>query len=273
MKKNISIPIVIFTLVTLFMVGCKKDLEVALPPLQAHFANSTSGSFYVQNTPDASFKIPVGITAPTDAPVTVTISASSPTGAAAGAQYSLPSTSITIPAGETLDSFTVNGIFAGFAGNRIDTVIFNISGGDAAPSDYNSTYTLVMQQYCNVSINDFSGTFIAQDYLVSTGAPDGGPYTVTITPGTSTGTSGTVTIEGLLGIPNPFTVNLNWSNPANFTTSIAEQNWFMHATYGQAKIRGIGTGVFSSCNTTMGIRFQAFVSAGSFGTWYTTLTK
>ncbi len=262
-----------FFALTLFMVGCKKDLDVPVPPLQAHFANNTSASFYVQNTPNASFKIPVGITAPADAPVTINVTATSPTGATAGAQYSLPASSVTIPAGQTLDSLTVNGIFAGFAGNRIDTVIFNITGGDAAPSDYNSSFTLVMQQYCNVVLADFSGTFIAQDYIASTGAPDGAPYTVTLTPGTTTGTTGTIIVEGLLGIPNPFTVKLDWANPANFTTSIAEQNWFVHGTYGQAKIRGIGTGVFSSCNTSMGIRYQAFVSAGSFGTWYTTLTK
>lgn len=259
----------------LLLNACKKETfsKVSIPETLAHFTNETTGSFFIQNTPAAVFKIPIGITTPVNNETRITVSVSSPTGAVAGSQYILPTNTVVIPAGKTIDSLTVQGLFAGYPGNRKDTLVFTISGGDVGASSYNNVYKLVMQKYCTVNLAAFTGTYIAQDYDATTNLPDGGPYTLTLTPGTTSGSSGTLTVSGLWGIPNPFTVNLNWANPANFSTNIADQNWFVHPTYGQARIRANGTGSFSSCENTITIRYEAYVTLGSFGKYYTTLRQ
>ncbi|MES2883058.1 MAG: hypothetical protein V4676_12985 [Bacteroidota bacterium] len=266
--------IVAFVLSLVFL-GCKKQ-ETTTPPSLAEFTTSTNtASYFIPNDPNSVYKIPVGFTTASNNARTVNYTVSSPTGATAGTQYTiLSSGSVTIPAGKTVDSISVKGLFAGYPTGRRDTLIFKITGGDALPSSWSNTFNLVLQKFCPVSLPVFTGTYIAQDYDATTNLPDGGAYTLTITPGTTTGNTGTVSIAGLWGIPNPFTVALNWTNAANFTTSIADQNWFVHTTYGQAKIKSAGgNGTFSSCDNTLLIRYDAYVSLGSFGTYYTTLRK
>jgi hypothetical protein len=261
-------------LMTLAVVSCKKE-ETTIPPAAAAFtASSNTANYFIQNDPNSVFKIPVGFTTASNAERKITYTVSSPTGAAAGTQYTIPSSgTVSIPAGKTVDSINVKGLFAGYPTGRKDTLLFTITGGDGVPASWSNTFTLVMQKYCNVTVASFAGTYIAQDYDATTNLPDGAAYTMTLTPGTTTGTTGTISAAGLWGIPNPFTVSLNWTDPANFSTNIADQNWFVHATYGQAKIRANGMGSFSSCDNTFIIRYEAYVSAGSFGKYYTTLRK
>jgi hypothetical protein len=267
-------PLLYFIALVVFVTSCKKQ-EVTMPPVVAQFVTtSNTASYFIPNDPNSVFKIPVGFTTVSNVDRTINYTVTSPTGAAAGTQYNIPSSgSIRIPAGQTIDSIQVRGLFAGYPGTRRDTLVFKITGGDGQPASWSNTYNLVMQRYCNVNLASFTGTYIAQDYDATTNQPDGNPYTLTLTPGTTTGTTGTVTVAGLWGIPNTFNVSMNWTNPSAFTTNIADQNWFVHNTYGQAKIRPAGTGTFSSCDNTLVLRYEAYVAAGSFGTYYTTLRK
>jgi len=267
--------IALFAITASLLGACRRDVgsnTITTEPT-VHFTNATSGNFFIQNSPNSTFKIPIGITTPRSQDTKVTINVTSPTGATAGTHYNLSSTTFVIPAGKAVDSLTVQGLFSGYVGERRDTLVFNIIGGDANVADYNNTYRLVMQKYCNVALSAFTGTYTAQDYNATTNQPDGNPYTVTLTPGTTTGNSGTVQVSGLWGVPNQFTATLNWANPAGFSTNIADQNWFMHATYGQVRIKADGNGTFSSCDNRLTIRYEAYVSAGSFGKYYTTLRK
>jgi hypothetical protein len=255
--------------------GCKKTKD-AIPPLQGHFANNTTGTFYVKNLPNATYKIPVGITAASDKDTKVNISVSSPTGAQAGVQYSLPSSTLVIPAGKTIDSFPVIGIFAGFPGNRRDTLIFTISGGDASPSDYNKTFTLIMQRYCDVNLTSFSGTY------ANTNDNDGSPVysssVGTITAANQTGpTTGYILVSNLWNpgvATTPIRVNLDWTDPGNFKTDIPTgQPIFIHPTYGQAFVRPVGSGTFSSCANTFTLKYQVYVSVGAFTATTTTVAR
>jgi hypothetical protein len=259
--------------VVVLLAACKKDKDI-VPPALAHFANNTTGSFFVQNTPTSSYKIPIGVTTVSSTDRKVNVSVSSPTGATAGAQYTLPSTTVIIPAGETLDSLVINGIFAGFPGSRIDTLIFTITGGDVDPSEYNKTFKLVMQKYCDVTLANFTGNWIANDN-------DGtGDYAVTVAPVTAANqtstTTGYIMVTGLWGVPasGPIRVNLDWTDPANFKTDIPTgQNLYVHATFGQAKVRPNGNGSFSSCNNTVELKYQVYVTAGNFAATRTTLRR
>ena len=205
----------------------------------------------------------------------IEVSVSSPTGAAAGVQYSLPASSVIIPAGQTLDSLSVQGIFAGFPGSRIDTLVFTISGGDVEAAAYNNTYKLVLQKYCPVTLSSFAGTWNNVDDNDGTGI-----YSVTVAPITAanqtSATTGYIMVTGLWGVPGsgPIRVDLDWTDPANFKTSIPTgQNLYIHPTYGQAKVRPTAFGTFSSCNGTLTLKYQVYVSAGSFAATNTTMAR
>jgi hypothetical protein len=68
------------------------------------------------------------------------------------------------------------------------------------------------------------------------------------------------------------TVNLDWSNPANFITVVPSQAFYTDANYGPAQIVS-GTGTFSSCDGTITLSYTVTVAAGSFGVFTTTLQR
>ncbi len=262
---------------TVLFAGCDKNENIGnviVPPSQAHFANNLAGAYYVQNDPASVFKVPVGTTTISSSARKVTFSITSPTGAGA-AQYSLPGgNTITIPAGKALDSITVKGNFAGFPGSRTDTLTFKITGGDVAPATYNDTYKLVMTKYCNVVLSSFTGNY-TKCFDIQTGSPTYGPYAINITSAVAlTATTGYVMMPNIWDAGGPAVrVNLDWTNPANFTTSIPAQFLYNDPTYGAATITGVGTGSFSSCDNTFSLSYRVTVSAGSFGNFITTIAR
>lgn len=255
---------------TQVIAGCEKSNQVAIPPEIATFAARSSGSYYVQDDPSSVYKITVGATTKSNQDRTVTFNVSSPSGATEGVQYELASNTVTIPAGEVTATIDVKGIFSGFPGSRKDTLVFSLASGHLNPGEFNNTFSLYMQKYCDVDINMFDDVYDIQDYYQ--GQPDGDAYQVLVTPGTSSGTTGSVNITGLWAVNIPVKVDLDWTDPAGFSTSIAEQNFFVHPTYGQSKIKGIGKGTFSSCDNEIVITYEVYVDAGSFGV-YTSVIK
>jgi hypothetical protein len=178
----------IFSLVALFfafgIVACKKDkyLESAyIPESLSTFAGQSTSPYYVQNVTGDKFKIPVGITTLKDADTKITYSISSPSGAASGVQYSVVNSgSLTIPAGKSVDSITVNGLFAGFPGSRRDTLIFKLTGGDLPPSSFNNTYTLVLTKSCPVILTSLAGAYPNTREFNAAGAFQYGPYSTSV---------------------------------------------------------------------------------------------
>ncbi|AXY77173.1 hypothetical protein D3H65_25730 [Paraflavitalea soli] len=250
--------------------GCKKE-KTTVPPQEAHFNYQTSGSYFVTQDANTVYKIPVGLTTTADQDRTVQFTISSPSGAAEGQQYTLDKKTVTIPAGKAVDTIYLKGKFNGYPTGRRDTLVFKITGGDVIAMPGFNEFKVFLQKYCPVNVNDFTGVYNAQDYYNN--APDGSPYTVALTPGTTTGNTGKITIEGLWHDDTPFNVNLNWDNPASFTTEVPAQSWFVDATYGQSTIRPNGKGTFSSCDNSFRIDYEVTVAAGSFGKYYTILTK
>lgn len=264
----------------LLLTSCDKtkEYDVIVPPVQAHFLNTTVATYYVTNDPNSVFKIPVGLTKASSKPTVVTVTMTSPTNAVSGTQYTLPTTTVTIPAGKVVDSLTVKGIFSGYATGRVDTLTFTIQSGDAPASDYNKVYKLILRKYCAVVSTDLVGNYTAsRDYYQVTQA-SGASYTAAISNWTSTGaTTATVLIKNLgatldIGF-GPFqptdaaatglTAMLDWTNPANFTVTLASQPYVASLyTYGASTISGSGT--FSSCDRTFNINYVVRVSVGTF---------
>lgn len=267
----------LYLLIILVSVGffsCEKDNKITPPPPAAEFAvNSFVGKYFIKNDPNSVFKIPVGITNVSNEARTVNFTVTSPTGATQGQQFTLPGNSLVIPAGKSVDSISLQGIYAGYASRGIDTLVFQITSGDGlgAFSGYD-TYKVILQKYCDVNINDFVGT-----YTQSFDDGSYGPYEIEVVSATATGsTSGYLMISNLWDAngPTPVRVNLDWSDPSNFSTSVAAgQNLYVDGTYGQAKVKPNGFGTFSSCNNTITLKYQVYVAAGSFAATTTTMAR
>lgn len=143
---------------SLIITGCKKH-DIPTPNQEkAGFAKS-SDSYLITDNPNSIYKIPVGITAIPNTDRKITFTVSSPSGAVSGQQYTLGSTTVTIPAGKTVDSIAVKGLFSGYAGTRKDTLIFKITGGDVKPMVGSDQFTLYLQKVCPLNMSDFSGNF------------------------------------------------------------------------------------------------------------------
>ena len=130
-----------------------------------------------------------------------------------------------------------------------------ISGGDVPASPYKSTYYLILRKYCDVSVADFDGTYLNTDDNGTYG-----PYTTMVTPGSAVSTgpaSATITVENIWdpGVPVITTVSLDWSNPAAFTTTIADQEYYAAA---DLWIKGVGTGTFSSCDQSFVLKYTLY---------------
>jgi hypothetical protein len=246
--------------VVLLIAGCKKNNfavdqdPLAVPPA-AKFNTTgnadTTGTYYIRSTGE-TFKIPIGVTDVSDKDRTIQLCYTSSTGAAAGVQYNAPATFV-IPAGKAVDTLNISGLFAGYPlSSRIDTLRIKICGGDVPASAYKNQYRLVMRKYCDVSLAALAGNYTN---VIDNG--NYGPYAMTATAGTTTGTTGTMTVTNLWdpGVPVTTTVNLNWTNPAGFTATIADQVYYAAANWW---IIGTSAGTFSSCDQSFTLRYRLY---------------
>lgn len=251
-------------------VQCKKT-ELTVPPSLAHFAGQSTAGYFIQNVPNSVYNLTVGVTTVSNVDRTINFTVTSPTGAAAGTQYNIGTTSVVIPAGKSTATIPVKGLFAGYAGTRVDTLVFTLNSGGVEPAPFNNVFKLVLQKYCTVTLTALAGTY-NNSFDLQAGSPDYGPYTTVLNTPVSTGaTTGTMKINNFWDVGTSITVNLDWTNPANFTTTIPQQFLYTDPSYGAATIKPVGTGKFSSCDKSFSFSYTVTVAAGSFGNFTTTI--
>jgi hypothetical protein len=190
----------------------------------AEFASDvTLGKYFINSDPNTVFKIPIGFTTVSNAARTINFTVTSPTGAVEGQQYTVGANSITIPAGTAVDSIALKGIFAGYAGGRKDTLVFTITGGDATPFSGDEVYKVVLQQRCDVVLNDLIGLYTNSNEVFGSAY---GPYETAISSVNQTSaTSGTIVVENIYDYGwNAITFKVDWSNPDNVTVKVVPQN-------------------------------------------------
>ena len=248
----------------LFIVSCKKnnlvlDMDVTAPAY-AKFntiaAADSIGTYYIKssNTP---FVLPIGITNVSKVDRNIQFTYSS-TAAVVGTQFNAP-TSLVIKAGTAVDQLTISGLFSGYPlSTRKDTVKITISGGDVPASSYKGVYRLILRKYCDVSLADLYGNYGAIDN------GNYGPYPMGVKAGsaTSTGaTTGTLQVLNLwdYGIVTNTTVNLDWTDPANFKVTIPDQVYV--AGDGVWIKNSASTGTFSSCDQTFTLNYTLYFKA------------
>lgn len=239
----------------------------------AEFTNAAVlGKYFITNSASSVFKIPVGITNVSSQSRTVNFSVSSPTGAAAGTQYTLAGSSIVIPANTAVDSISLKGLFAGYPGSRRDTLVFKITGGDVGVFTGAETYKVVMQKYCDVTLAGLGGNFTKTYENGSYG-----PYVSTVTNVTSTGaTTATAKLNNIYDSGISGNITFNWTDPAAFFVTIPSgQNTGFTSGGLPLLLRGTPgkTSTFSSCDNTLTLYLDLYTTAGLYDTWTMTMAR
>ena len=223
MKKNILTGFIMLAGLAVVLLNCTKPAgNLHIPPEQAHFANETSGAYFI-TAPGVTYEIQVGVTTVSDKDRTINFSVTSPTGAVQGTDYTLSGTSVTIPKGETLGTITVSGQYNNYTAGQKDTLIFTLEGPGVTPSDYNSTFKLLMRGPCfDGDVTDI--TLMGGTYANATD-PDDPVYTVIVsnfvtTPGSTTATAKIANLWDWFGAVD---IEFDWTDPANPKATIPLQ--------------------------------------------------
>lgn len=277
MKKNIFYTILSIC-VLLGIASCKKNnfvvgKDITPPPfvkIGTWAAGDTTGTYVIPEN-NKPYKIPIGITNVSNVDRTINLSYSSPT-AVKGQQYNAPE-SITIKAGEALDSLEITGIFNGYGTvTRVDELTITISGGDVPknPSKYN--YVLTMKKYWEAPTNIFNGVYTIQDY--SEGDPDGGPYQVEVSLVSANGPVLNMQVVGLWGSGVPLKFTMNWVDLNHGTTVVPQQKWDEIGSYGVSTVKTVSPGgEFTVDPEMLSIKYNPTVAAGSFGDYTSVMTR
>ena len=151
-------------------------------------------------------------------------------------------------------------MFTGYPlSTRKDTVTIAIEGGDVPASAYKGKYKLILRKYCDVILSDFYGKYTrCWDGGYGTGY---GPYQMSVVAGSavSTGaTTGTIVVSNLwdYGVPTTVKVALDWTDPANFKATIADQVYVAADDVWIKASSSVGT--FSSCDQTFVFKYTLY---------------
>jgi len=247
--------------------SCEKNNLVQeqgiVPPSYARFNTKlladSIATYYIRSD-NAPYKLPIGVTTVSNVDRTIMFEYTSNT-AVKGVQYNAPSTLI-IPAGKTIDSLVFSGLYSGYTSSaRKDTVKITITdGGDIPGTKYitprKNVYYLILRKYCDVLLSDLYG-----NYTRAIDNGNYGPYPMAVVPGSavSTGaTTGTLQLTNIWdpGVPVTTTVNLDWTNPADFKVTITDQVYFAPANLWIKN--SATTGTFSSCDQTFTLKYTLY---------------
>jgi hypothetical protein len=228
-KYNLFIALI---LATLFFGGCDKNklYEFDYPTSEAHFTGAKNQSMQILSATQAPQKIEFGTTDVASTDRLITYKLTSPTGAVAGTHYNIiggAAGSITMPAGQSIASISVQGIFAAYnATGRKDTLIFTISEPSLKSSVFSDTVKLALRGSC------FEGDIVLAELLgnyantrETFGTSPYGPYLTKITAATSTGLkTARITVTNIWDNGwGPLQFDLDWNDPANPMATVVAQ--------------------------------------------------
>lgn len=171
---------------SLAIVGCQnvKDLDINTHDGQGlefvHFASSSDNWLVAEDSESYDFKVTVGCTYAHSTDVTYNVTLGPKTTGVEGVDFSIPTKSITIPAGQYLGELPVKVLYEttgeGFTLEivlSIDETLINDVYGD-------SMLISVKSDKITMDWEWLEGTWNAQDYSYYGGGPDGGAYTAAI---------------------------------------------------------------------------------------------
>lgn len=227
----------------LFLKSCGEAEPIIYDgPLFISFTDGTSGKYLVDDS-NNTYNIQVGIPMLQQQDITAGLEIFYST-ATLGTHFYIPS-SVTIPAGELMAEFSVQGFYNELTG-RQDTLIIGLSGD--VMSTFDSTYTLYMKQLnCNYDINELAGKWIANETSAMQGPYM--PYELTTIANPNGGDTIVVTDywSYLEDYDGTFNIVFDVSDTNNITCHIPYQYQFTYESMGDIYIESIQDGAFSKC--------------------------
>lgn len=225
MKK--SILLLTAVVLSLFMFSCDEEndtIHVYDSGTVTYFTNTSGNLFVTADNPSTTIEVVSSSTSSSARTFTVSVDADAST-AVEGVEFTLPSNTVTIPAGSYFGTLEVGGLFDG-ALESGSTLVLNLSG--ASTAGFDTTYSLGIFKLCESDLGgmyevtttygyhdflpDFNphtqmmawealgdGVYFIQDF--SGGLYDGGPYTAAYGTGP---TSMDVEVNDICG-------NISWS--------------------------------------------------------------
>jgi hypothetical protein len=266
MKKIFNIAFMI-AFASLAMISCKKESLKYEGPVLAHF-NGVEGSYFVDEAGE-EFSIPIGITKPNDADVTVTIKVNTEESSAVeGEDFTFQSKEITFKAGEVLSDLVVLGNFEGL--DEPKTIVLEIESSDKS-AQFNQTYTLDIQRFCPFVRDDFVGlyAFGSEWWFSDDNGPllddEGNPITEEVEAIADPEDENAIIFLDLYEPGFNIKVVLNASDKSNFVTSVAKQDAWIYPGIGTIFLVG-GSGKFSACDKTLSYETKHGLPDGRFFT-------
>jgi len=249
--------------------SCTKTASnLFIPPEEVHFLGDKTQSYAIETDPAPAFTVKLGVTTVAKEDRTATVEITSPTGAAAGTQYSLSgltSNTIKVPAGAAVVEFGIQGIYSEYTAGRRDTLLIVLKSPSIAPASFNDTLRLILRGPCFdgdvADINTLLGNY------TQTFEGGSGPYTTTI--GNMTHTAGTTTatamMNNLFDYFGPVTINFDWTDPTNTKAEIPLQITNKEYAAGQpfyVRTKPGQPNKFSICNERITFKLDVLVLIG-----------
>lgn len=257
---KIKLNIFLLAILVVFMASCEDDTRNLFDgPSLVHFAEGTAKIFVADSDDpqDNVAKVRVGVTRAENRNRTVQIGLSGT--AVAGEHFSLESTSVVIPAGEYFVDVPVRFNFDAFGDEEV-RVVLTVEGGDIDKAAFNQSFVLRAERYCETIMQMFVGSYLVHDVSQYDGEVD--PYVVTVTYNPEDGNM--LTVSNLWEFSVDVKIALKEPSFSNFEVEIPQQEYFEHATHGQAYIAHITKGTYNPCNFQIEISYAIFVEAGFF---------
>jgi hypothetical protein len=261
------------------------DVDVSAP--RAHFVGKETQVYNVVDNPAPSFTVQVGTTDVSSTDRLVTYKVSSITGAAAGTQYTIPGFSgntgtVTVKGNEALADIVIQADYNAYSSGRRDTLMFTIAEPSLEAAAFMDTINVILAgpSGCSEGNPDFPATL--GDYLNTNETLAGGPYgpyttsVASVTP--TSATTATIVVENIWDNGwGPISFTLDWSDPANPTTTCIQQNNIpgsdagdLNSTYAGSPVAvranaTSGPGTYSACDQTFTFNMQLGVGDGAGG--------
>lgn len=248
------------------VMSCTKTASnLFIPPEEVHFLGDKTQRYVIETNPAPAYTVKLGVTTVSKEDRTATVEITSPTGAAAGTQYTvngLTSNSITVPAGSAVVEFSLQGVYSQYTAGRVDTLQIVLKAPSVKPASFNDTLNLILRGPCfdgavsdiNIMLGNYTQTFEGGS----------GPYTTSIANMTHVAGSTTATamMNNLFDYFGPVTINFDWTDPANTKAEIplqitnkeyaAGQPFYVRTKPGQAN-------KFSVCNERITFKLDVLV--------------
>lgn len=204
------------------LTSCFKEQKFN-PPAEALFPRSaTAQNYFVRNSPNSSYKLPIGVTNVSNSPRTVSVSVASNSTAIEGTHFNFVNKTVTIPAGKAVDTLDIRGLYANLPNTGSLTLNLAVAGtNDVSAAGFLSTQRVNLFRYCDVTLANFVRAFNNTRDIEA----NFGPYTTNIVSATPvTATTGNIVVRNFYDFGfNDLTFTLNWTNDANFTVTLQPQ--------------------------------------------------